>query len=297
MLAFVTSLAHDERVVDPSSRDALLGQLCDSLRAQTDDGFVLIVVGHRPPAFPLPEFVEFISVDFPPPPAQSTRFERRSDKGAKIGIGLVRARQLDANYVMVADYDDLVHRDLVAFVHANSGLPGWVLTRGLMYSTVRNVFRKIRRFQQRCGTSHILALDLFRVPDGLTLNATPDEVIESFGERFQRLLANHQGIPQYFARQNMQLSAITWNAAIYRLDNGFNSSPNTVRGLVWPMSRKRAQQYGFEPNLGLVRSTLNALAPLPIVLGLLIPAGLRLRWLVRKVMGVPVQPDRFGLKI
>ncbi|CAM3910713.1 hypothetical protein H7J08_02195 [Mycobacterium frederiksbergense] len=56
------------------------------------------------------------------------------DKGTKVGIGLIAAREFGPEYVMQVDADDFVHRDLVSFVNSHHGHPGWVLKRGVMYS-------------------------------------------------------------------------------------------------------------------------------------------------------------------
>ena len=67
MLAFITTLRHPHNSADYGHVEALLQDTLASLTQQTSDDYVVIIVGIRRPAFPLPERVVFVEVDFPPP--------------------------------------------------------------------------------------------------------------------------------------------------------------------------------------------------------------------------------------
>src|SRR6516165_479123 len=67
MLAFITTLRHPQNAADYGRVEALLQDTLASLTQQSSDDYVVIIVGVRRPAFPLPERVVFVGVDFPPP--------------------------------------------------------------------------------------------------------------------------------------------------------------------------------------------------------------------------------------
>ena len=68
MLAFITTLRHPQNAANYDRVEALLQDTLASLTQQTCDDYLVIIVGVRRPAFPLPKRVIFVEVDFPPPP-------------------------------------------------------------------------------------------------------------------------------------------------------------------------------------------------------------------------------------
>jgi hypothetical protein len=157
MLAFVTSLRHPLNSDDYGRVERLLADTLRSVTSQTSDDYVVIVVGNVRPGFPLPPKVHFVPVDFPPPldvkGPQTGRDAVIWDKGTKLAIGLLKAREFDADWVMIFDADDFVHRNLSAFVHAHPGAPGFVVSEGWMYSASRDEIREVDEFNRTCGTS------------------------------------------------------------------------------------------------------------------------------------------------
>ena len=96
MLAFITTLRHPQNSADYGRVESLLEDTLASLTQQTCEDYIVIVVGVRRPAFPLPDRTVFVEVDFPPP---SDRKGPRTgaasviwDKGTKNAIGLIAAR-------------------------------------------------------------------------------------------------------------------------------------------------------------------------------------------------------------
>ena len=185
MLAFITTLRHPQNAANYDRVEALLQDTLASLTQQTCDDYLVIIVGNRRPAFPLPERVVFVEVDFPPPSdLKGPRTGPASviwDKGTKNAVGLLAARDFGPEYVMFVDADDFVHRELAAFVHARPGHAGWVVKRGLMYSRRRNAYKRLRNFYRFCGTSFIIPFDAYDVPAQLTVSATQQEIAAAFG--------------------------------------------------------------------------------------------------------------------
>ena len=174
MLAFITTLRHPQNAANYGRVEALLQDTLASLTQQSCEDYMVVIVGNRRPAFPLPERVIFVEVAFPPPSdIKGPRTGPASviwDKGTKNAVGLLAARDFGPEYVMFVDADDFVHRDLAAFVHARPGHAGWVVKRGLMYSRRRNAYKRLRNFYRFCGTSFIIPFDAYDVPPDLTVS-------------------------------------------------------------------------------------------------------------------------------
>ncbi len=64
MLAFITSLRHPQNSSDYTRVERLLKGTLASVTAQTDPGFVVIVVGNERPAFDLPRRTVFVQAEF-----------------------------------------------------------------------------------------------------------------------------------------------------------------------------------------------------------------------------------------
>jgi hypothetical protein len=192
MLAFITTLRHPQNSANYDRVEAQLQDTLASLTRQSSDDYVVILIGNRRPGFPLPERTVFVEVDFPPPSDHDGPHTGPAagiwDKGTKNAIGLAAAREFAPEYVMFADADDFVHRNLAAFVHARPGRPGWAIDRGWMYSRARNAYKLRRNFYNICGTSFIMPFEAYEVPADLTVSATQREIAEAFGERLEHVL-------------------------------------------------------------------------------------------------------------
>ncbi|HEV6954171.1 MAG TPA: glycosyltransferase family A protein [Promicromonospora sp.] len=252
MLAFVTSLRHPRNAADYGRVEELLRRTLGSLTAQTSDEYVVLVVGNQEPAFSLPERARFVPVDFPPPQAvdgphaDRARFVR--DKGSKIGVGLLAAREAAPDHVMVVDADDFVHRDLAAFTARHRGHPGWVVDEGWVYSGARSVYRRQPAFHRTCGTCLVVPYDAYGVPDHLDETAGQDEVLAGYGDRLEHVLGAHRHAVEWFARhQGRVLEPLPFRGAVYHVDTGENHSGKRLRGLARPLDADFAARYGLAP--------------------------------------------------
>jgi len=248
MLAFITSLRHPLNSADYGRVEQLLADTLASVTAQTSDDFHVFVVGNKRPDFDLGPRVTFVPVDFPPPvntPGPRTaRAPFVWDKGTKIGVGLIAARAVAPDHVMIFDADDFVSRDLAEFASARRGEPGWVVEEGYIFSRARQAYRVQERFNQTCGTCHIVAWDAYAVPAALTVEATQDEVAAGFGERLNEVLGAHHGARAWFAAQGFPLAALPFRGAVYHVDTGENHSGKALTGLVFPLGRRFAAEFG-----------------------------------------------------
>ncbi len=103
----------------------------------------------------------------------------RHDKGLRIHVGL--AGIADQTHAMVVDFNDFVHRRLVAHVEAHRDAAGWNISRGHVWSGGSWCFAQ-SRFHSMCGTSHIVRRDLmgnFTTPEGRTDIAAVERRLDS----------------------------------------------------------------------------------------------------------------------
>ncbi|MCW2789727.1 MAG: glycosyltransferase family 2 protein [Aeromicrobium sp.] len=257
MLAFITSLRHPKNAKDYAEVESLLRDTLRSVTGQTSDDFVVIVVGNRAPSFPLPERVHFVEVNYPAPAPRNVRISRSPfirDKGTKIGIGLIAARQFSPDYVMIFDADDFVHRGLAEFVGKNPGQDGWVIEEGWMYSRARSAVRPQPNFNRTCGTSFIIPFEAYGVPPELDVTATRSEVRAAYGERISKIIGAHKWADKWFADRGMHVQTLPFKGAVYHVDTGENHSRNVMSGKARPLSSELAAEFGIRPVRGRLRT-------------------------------------------
>jgi hypothetical protein len=251
MLAFITTLRHPQNSADYGRVESLLQDTLASVTRQTSDDYVVIIVGNRRPAFPLPERALFVKVDFGPPSdvkgPQTGRASVIWDKGTKTAVGLIAARAFDPDYVMSFDADDFVHRDIAAFADSRRGGPGWVVTRGWVYSRARNAYALRRKFFRICGTSFIVPFDAYQVPDHLTASATQQDIAGAFGERLENLL-EHGYAFDWWQEHGRRLEPLPFAGAVYQVDTGENHSGNMLVGPALPYASHLFRDYGIRPS-------------------------------------------------
>lgn len=264
MLAFITTLRHPRNSADYGRVEALLQDTLRSVSRQSCDDHLIIIVGNRLPAFELPPRAVFVEVDFPPP---STHNGPRTgpasviwDKGTKNAIGLIAAREYAPDHVMFFDADDFVHRDIAAFVAAHPGAPGWVSTRGWIYSRRRNAYALRRNFYRYCGTSFIIPWSAYEVPPELTVTSGQRAIADAFGERLERSL-EHGFAYDWWRDRGRALEPLPFPGAVYHVDTGENHSGNILFGPALPYREHLRHDYGLEPSKGTAATLWSALGP------------------------------------
>src|SRR5688572_2871997 len=108
---------------------SLLADTLASLQQQTDGDWQAVIAGNEKPD--IAEFddprVMFISVETRMPGAYS---EKIADQNTKRAAAFEHIRRAGGGYVMMLDADDLVHRELVAFVRKDGNPFGYVFDQG-----------------------------------------------------------------------------------------------------------------------------------------------------------------------
>lgn len=247
-MAFVTSLRHPDNARDYARNERLLKETLDSIALQTSGDYVVVVVSNVALSFPLSDRVKSVVVDFPAPvpPGSDTSYEAIVwDKGTKLGIGLIAARDEKPDYVMIIDADDYVHRDLVAFTVAHAGSPGWYLARGWRYSGTRNVYRSLRAFHLQCGSSYILPFEAYAVPEDASTDISQEAVLEAFGDRLATIIGSHMRVVPWGRKHGYPLAPLPFRGAVHHVDTGENHSVGTLGGVARTLSPQMQQTYGI----------------------------------------------------
>ena len=184
------------------------GQIHDAYR-------VLVVCQSRPEGIAIPDRCEFLEVSFPPPrwgtadDAERRLFLAYSDRGRKLLRGLERARAFPGSYAMYLDDDDLVSNRLAGFVAKRAGENGWYFDRGYrMDDRHPHVVFWRRRFNEECGSSHVLRSDLAPFP------ARMDDALDMSDDALRRNVW-HANIRSHFARCGTPLDPLPFPGAIY----------------------------------------------------------------------------------
>jgi len=195
----------------------LLARTVASACAQTCADFRVLVACHELPdgAFSSP-MLEFIEVDHPPP-SPSDPDELRMDKKRKLGIALRRAREYSPSHVMFLDADDLVSRRLAAFVAAHPAANGWYLRSGYFHCERQpRLHLERRRFDQWCGSSHIVRPELLGFLDRMD----------------DRPFYFHTRLTRDLRRQGTPIRPLPFRGAIYSVAHGENF--RDYERILWP---------------------------------------------------------------
>jgi hypothetical protein len=231
LIVFATCLRHPARSNDYGRVESLLQDTLRSVCAQDSDDFRVIVVGHVRPSFDLPPMVDFVEVDFDPPPLTKgviARPEFRIDKGQKLAIAAAYAKRYDPTHIALFDADDFVSKRLVSYIQSQTPGGSWYIDEGFSCSASTGVVAPEPDLHLKCGTSLIFGIDDLAIPDvdptdhGAVLAATgKDYYVNVFGSHRQafKRLKTAGGL----------LRAIPFPGAVYLLDTGENHSTNTVR--------------------------------------------------------------------
>ena len=225
MMAFITPLRHPDASKNWANVIARLRETMASLNAACIHGgkaFGVLVANKEAELPPLPESIHVLRVDQPPPAVsvyrgESSFAERReavwADKGGKLAAGAIFARDQGAQYIMIVDADDLVHREIPSLVDSMGG-PGWYINRGILLPVGSRTGAVLKDFHNWCGSSVIVNVDL------LGLQQTPEAMDQNVVKRW---LGHHRVMIPELKKAGHELRPIPFLGAIYRTGHGDGS--------------------------------------------------------------------------
>ena len=161
MLTFIISMRARALSKDWSHHTQLLEWTVDSILAQTDPRFEVVVVCHDVPDIPPHPKVHMLPVAFPPPPRRNND-DMCVDKVLKVSAGVDWAVARGADFVMFVDADDLVSRRLSAFVAQHPAANGWYFHDGFVHRYGERWLRSHAPHHLICGTGVIVRTRLLR---------------------------------------------------------------------------------------------------------------------------------------
>jgi len=157
------------------------------------------------------------------------------DKWKKLAVGMLRAKEIQPDFIMFQDADDLISRQLVAYAHANRLSNGWVIRRGYQWMLGSAWITLDNNFH--CGTDSILNTRLITYPNDLHPDSVAECVMLKFG---------HTTIEPEMARRGTPLRALPFRGAIYTYQNGENwtSYDTSCRryGVKWLLRKLRSER-------------------------------------------------------
>lgn len=220
-LTFVIPVRHFQSVKDWNNVCDRLAITLRSIAAQTSDNWQCIIVANRgSPLPPLSNKTSVVWVDLPLPalPSESENPEAfyngvRADKGNRVLAGLMAAPR--DGFVMIVDYDDLVSCELADLVRKHSDANGWYLDSGWIFDGGQLIFRQRAKFNEMCGTSHIIRTALY---------ALPERAEDVSPEYIRRWLGSHRFIAEDLHERGTPLQRLPLEGAIYRVGYAGNSS-------------------------------------------------------------------------
>jgi len=223
-LCFITPLRAPEMSDNWQRICELFERTATSVFRQTTPEFRHVVVCHEPPTLKrvFDRRLEFITGDFLLParlrgkagltrdawPAMS------DDKVNKLVAGLQRARELNADFVMLLDADDLVSRRLVAHVLSHADADGWFVERGWRYQYGRPWVETLDGFNKVSSSCNVLARRWFNFPGQPECERDADAAL---------ILQGHGQAVEAFAALGAVMRPIPFRAVVYT-ENGENMS-------------------------------------------------------------------------
>lgn len=201
-------------------------------------------------------------VDFPAPPdidlatynrlsgkvldrLPDVRRRRVGDKYSKIKVGLSAAlSDPESRWVMFVDSDDLVQRDVVAWVLSHDGetTGGYTVTKGYSWRVGESFLRKVNGFYGVCGTCNIVR---FSDEEKKQFIETGD--VNSFDRKTHWLFAGHSSVYRRLREAGRSTNKLPFRAAVYVTGTGFNYSgiKHTGHGNV-PIDEQLKFQFGIK---------------------------------------------------
>lgn len=224
MFCFVTPLRSPQWSDNWSRICRLFERTATSVFRQTVPDFRHVVVCHEPPVLErvFDQRLEFITADFPLPkkPPRSLRLTHEAwpamgaDKSNKVVAGVQRALELNADFVMLLDADDLVSCRLVAHVLSHPEADGWFVKRGWRYQYGRRWIETLDGFNQVSGSCNVLARRWMIFPGPPNGERGADAAL---------ILHDHGQTVEALAARGALLRPIPFRAVVYT-ENGENAN-------------------------------------------------------------------------
>ncbi|MCP4397072.1 MAG: hypothetical protein GY801_07200 [bacterium] len=306
MLVFITSVKHPDYSYSYNKVWRLLNNTLYSICSQKDSHFRVIVVCNKQlPLFHhadmIQQFTRFIEVDFPCPGKEvrdnikrlgnltppigdpswenkryrpeweATRTNVRTDKGSKLLIGILAAKEYNPQYIFLFDADDYVGNDIIDYVHAHPGENGWIMTKA--YKMKGDYLQAVDNHNSICGTGNIYNYNvlLSDIPQTVSVRSSQNELFKEVNTEFLLMtLGRHVYSRTYYEKKKHPFKDYPYRSVIAFLGHGENDSdfckgdsrqrPNRQwfkKLLFWKKLRRKRSQAKYFPITPKLKSYFN----------------------------------------
>jgi hypothetical protein len=217
-LVFGISLASRQVSSDWVRTTELLGHTLDSLLAQSDGRFDVIICGHERPeleALRDPR-VRFIEADAKPP---TDPRKYRTDKMRKRRLIGAALREMGGGYFFPLDADDLVHKDVVRHVRETDNKRGYVFLSGYALDYTGKKLAPVpgvwsSDYNRVCGSSALI----YFTPDELPVDGDNED------DLYFNLFQSHAYWPVMAEEFGRRMDPLPFAAGVYVLNHSQNLS-------------------------------------------------------------------------
>jgi hypothetical protein len=263
-IAFLIPMASPRRAKEWHLACTYFKQTLSSIFNSTCENYCVVVAGHEPPDFQLPQDprFKFLSLDHPLPSLENGYWLAAvKDKLIKLGAAWEYAKSAwNPQYVMKVDWDDLVSSRLADWLESADGEAGYLIKHGWVWRSESRYFIQCTEYFDRvCGSCLIIRSDLAD-RTGPFLTQVEGAVLDDVGSQFAArdhyslvpgsstgtLLLNdsHQRYTTQFAYLGHRLATVSFGAAVCRIGHGNNAgdpfpSAETVRMFLGRIRRTR----------------------------------------------------------
>ncbi len=189
-----------------------------SIMNSTCQDFRILVACHDVPKTPYNESDKIVFLKAPFPPHMGCR-KYRLDKLCKLRLGALEVRKLGGGYLMPMDADDLISKNLVEYALKSEHPHGYIINKGYELDYRQQRVRHCPRYHLICGSSIIMKVDKFDLPDSLIIEQ------ERGTTYFDRMIyPSHRLSEQVSGEFKRPLEFVPFRAGVYVIDTGENIS-------------------------------------------------------------------------
>ncbi len=243
-MVFLIAIASPRRVKNWHLACAYFKQTLSAIFNSTDGSYCVVVAGHEPPDFQLPQDprFKFLSLDHPLPSLEHGRWVAAvKDKMIKLATAWDHAKSTwNPQYVMKLDWDDLVSSRLVEWLVSAEDEAGYRIKYGWVWrSSFPRLIQRTERFDRSSGSCLIIRSDLadktgpfLHSCDGTEFDEVSQQIEAADpyslvpGAATGTLLLNDttNRAEAQFAYLGHRLAIVPFNAAVYRIGHGNSAS-------------------------------------------------------------------------
>ena len=160
-----------------------------------------------------------------PSTEKSITHGRDTNRGIKYITGILAAREIGAQYIMIVDADDFVSSDVSEYVKKSPSNHGWFVGTGFTLAGFH--LTRLTKLDQACGSTRVMNMSILdrKIPNQLDTDSTVDDIVSSVDPAFLRyVLGGHQMTVKFFQEAGTPLTRLPFPGSIWHVATGDNMS-------------------------------------------------------------------------